>query len=531
MTELPTRFWIDDLLVDRAQHSVSRGGEPIPLGKTTFRLLVYLAEIAPAVACTDDLLAAVWAGRVVAPETVAQRIRLLRRALGDRAREPRYVRGVRGVGYQLKATVTAAPPVSSAARGTSPLITASAAPEDWPVPDAPSIAVLPFRDESGQAEAHALLRAVQQELTTRLGRTRAFFVTARASAARYPSLAQDAATAGRALSVRYLLEGSFRCDGTRIDADLFLTDALQRRELWSERVTLTASQMQDAEVRIAEQVVGAVTAETGRNERGRAVRLPREALSAWTAYHRGTHFMYRFDDASLREAEWSFRRSLELDPMGARSHAGLSWVCWQQAFLGTARDPALARERTLSAARSSVELAPDDPLARWAQGRAELLQGNLDAALSDLEAVRSLNPSFAVGRYSLAFAQLQNGDLDAARENAAESLRLSPYDPLRFLMLGALGFAQCLGPEAEQGAELLLAATREPNAHHEIYSKAAVGCALAGRLADARRLMERVHELVPAYDAARFFQSFRYRQSVHRDQITEAFHSLAISLP
>lgn len=108
------RLVIADLIVDLDQLSVMREGRPLPLPGLSFDLLVALARAAPRVMTHDELLDAVWRGVVVSPETVSQRVKLLRDALGDDAREPRYVAGVRGRGYRLVAPVEWLPTIAEA---------------------------------------------------------------------------------------------------------------------------------------------------------------------------------------------------------------------------------------------------------------------------------------------------------------------------------------------------------------------------------------------------------------------------------
>lgn len=100
------RYRFDELTLDTGRRQLSRGTEAIALSKLSFRLLCALVEAAPNVVTHDDLAAQVWdPRRIVTPENLAKRVMLLRRALGDRARAPRYIAGVRGVGYRLLSEV------------------------------------------------------------------------------------------------------------------------------------------------------------------------------------------------------------------------------------------------------------------------------------------------------------------------------------------------------------------------------------------------------------------------------------------
>ena len=92
----PPRFRIDDLEVDVGKAEVTRGGETIALPKLSFDLLLALINAAPSIVTNEDLLQQVWPGLLVSPESVAQRVKLLRSAIGDDSQQPRYILGVRG---------------------------------------------------------------------------------------------------------------------------------------------------------------------------------------------------------------------------------------------------------------------------------------------------------------------------------------------------------------------------------------------------------------------------------------------------
>ncbi len=112
------RLLIGDLLLDVSARTLSRSGKSIDLPKLSYRLLLALADAAPAVLTHDAIIERVWDGRVVSPETVTQRVKLLRKALGDDAANPRYIGVVRGEGYRLLSAVETLPPdENSAARG------------------------------------------------------------------------------------------------------------------------------------------------------------------------------------------------------------------------------------------------------------------------------------------------------------------------------------------------------------------------------------------------------------------------------
>src|SRR3984957_11989077 len=110
-----TTFIVGDLRVDVGQQRITRAGIEITVPNLSFQLLLALIRVAPNVLSNDLIMARVWPGLIVSPETVAKRVNLLREALGDSAQEPRYIAGVRSRGYRLVAAVSPAlrpvPPV------------------------------------------------------------------------------------------------------------------------------------------------------------------------------------------------------------------------------------------------------------------------------------------------------------------------------------------------------------------------------------------------------------------------------------
>src|SRR6266481_3546822 len=99
-------FRVDDLIIDLGQQRVSRAAVDIPLPPLSFELLVTLARAAPNLVTFDQLTERVWTGLVISPETLSQRVKLVRTALGDDPHAPRYIGGVRGRGYRMVAPVS-----------------------------------------------------------------------------------------------------------------------------------------------------------------------------------------------------------------------------------------------------------------------------------------------------------------------------------------------------------------------------------------------------------------------------------------
>lgn len=523
-----------DLTLDPRQRAVFRDTQRLLLPKLTYALLLALVEAAPRLLTHGDLGERVWRGRWVSPETLAQRVLLLRRALGDDAASPRYLRVVRGLGCQL------VPPVrvrQAAAPSRAPTETPrvewldgdARLPGDLDLPLAlpaqPSVAVLPF-DTDGDPEHRDFARGLTHDIITRVGRTRSFFVIARGTAFRFAPGNRDVREVARMLGVRYVVQGHVQFDGAAISVNAALADAVEGREIWAEHFHRKLDGVFEMQEDITDLIVGAISSEVEFAERQRALLETPANLDAWSAYHRGCWHMYRFTPADYERAERYFELSLALDPGSSRTYAGLSFVHWQRAFLEISPDRAGEVQKAQDLAQQSVSLNPRDPLAHWAVGRAHLLRGEISQALAELGTATELNPSFAVGQYTLGFTLMQAGDLTRSVERADKARRLSPYDPLRFAMIGVRGFSLALAGQYEEAANLMAHSIREPNAHYHMVAMAAVCDVLAGHEDAARRDFGRLMAAKPGYGAGDFLRAFQFQRPADTGLIDTAFRRL-----
>ncbi len=525
-------FEFADLTLDTRQGAVFRDTVRLPLPKLTYALLLALVDAAPRLLSHDDLAERVWQGRWVSPETLAQRVTLLRRALGDDAGSPRYLRVVRGVGCQLIPPVRirhgarSGRPPPGITRIERPDGDASTSRElDLSLPSQPSIVVLPF-DTDIDPEHRNFADGLTHDIITRVGRTRLFFVIARGTAFRFAPGARDVQVVARKLGVRYVVQGHVRFEGSAVRVNAALADAVEGREIWAEQFHRKLDCVFEMQEDITDLIVGAISSEVEFAERQRALLETPANLDAWSAYHRGCWHMYRFTPDDYTRAQRFFEISLSLDPNLSRTFAGLSFVHWQRAFLEISSDRKGEVEQALVLGQQSVSLNPRDPLGHWALGRAWILSGEFGAALQELATATDLNPSFAVGQYSLGFALMQNGDLRRSIEVADRARRLSPYDPLGFAMIGVRGFSLALAGEYAEAASLLAISIREPNAHHHMVAMAAVCDVLAGDKDAARRDLRRLLAARSGYGVGDFLLAFQFQRPEHTELIDDAFRRL-----
>ena len=362
----PPEIWrAADLEIDVGRQRVTRGGIEIPLPKLSFDLLLALVRRAPDVVSNDDLMSLVWPGLVVGPETIVQRVKLLRQALDDRSADPRYIAALRGRGYRLLPSAerlegiakdeplavpkTSPTPVQSDRRwqrwtivvaavlalgGLAWVIRertaefaepSAAAPKPLASSEAnrPAVAVLPFENLSPDPADAYLSRGVPDLILSRLASVQGLTVIARDSSFRLALPDIDAREVGRRLGAAWLVGGSVQRSGDRLRVTARLVDAETGTQLWSDEFGGEAGELFDVQDRIAEQVAQALgTRVAGLGE----VRPPvprSNDFEANLAYLRGRVLVGRFTVAEAEAAAAEFQRAVDLDPAFAAAFAAL----------------------------------------------------------------------------------------------------------------------------------------------------------------------------------------------------------------
>lgn len=310
-------------VLDTDRRELRRGESPVPVQPQVFDLLVYLIENRDRVVTKDDLLQAVWNGRIVSESTLISRINAARRAIGDDGDQQRLIRtiarkGVRFVGEVEKrqAVASSSPPVE---RSPEPLATTMT------LVDRPSIAVLPFTNMSGDTEHDFFVDGITEDLITALSRVRQFFVIARNATLRYKRELPDIREIAAKLGVRYVVEGSVRRDAGRVRVSAQLLDAGTGNHVWAERFDRRLDDIFAIQDDVAREIAGQIEPELGRAEYERTKAAPPESLGAWELFHRGMALIAQRTPEGNAEARRLLERSLALDPGFAPAHAAIAW--------------------------------------------------------------------------------------------------------------------------------------------------------------------------------------------------------------
>ncbi len=386
----------------------------------------------------------------------------------------------------------------------------SAAPDrprtQLPLPDKPSIAVLPFQNMSGDPEQDYFADGMVEDIVTGLSRIKWLFVIARNSSFVYKGKATDVRQVGRELGVRYVLEGGVRKAGNRVRITAQLIEAETGAHLWADKYDGALEDVFDLQDQITDRVVGVVEPSLRRSEIERSRRKRPENLDAYDLFLRALPYMQARMPDGARIAIPLLEEALSLDPDYGAAHAHLAW-CREWCFTRGGFDEA-DKSAALVHARKAIASDTDDAAALAVAGWVIIvLTKEHEMALSAIERALSLNASCATAHY---FAALVNAFADrptVVSFHAHRALRLSPFDPSAFEAHLALGMA-AIGEANYDEAASCFARGSQINARHSLFPFFhAIALALAGRAGEATPLVQRGLTLEPGF-RLRVFSEF-----------------------
>ena len=371
-----------------------------------------------------------------------------------------------------------------------------------PLPDKPSIAVLPFANLSGDPEQEYFVHGMVEEVITALSRIRWLFVLARNSSFTYKGQAVDVKQVGRELGVRYVLEGSVRKAGQRVRITGQLIDAVTGAHLWADRFDGSLEDVFELQDKVASSVAGVIEPALQAAETTRSASRPAADLTAYDLYLRA-YAMVLSSARQIPEALHLLEQAIELDP---RYGPALAWaaVCCNRLLIdGRSDDPAAHRLKGIDFARRALEVAGDDPVVLVHAAHALAYFGeDIGAMMGLVDRALALNPNYAGGWHISGVLRMFAGLPDIAIEHAEVSLRLSPRARVG-TPLALIGAAHLLSRRFDEAVPKLLLAIQEDPSFPLPYRNLAACYAHMGRLDEAREIVRRLRaittQVVPSY--------------------------------
>jgi TolB-like protein/class 3 adenylate cyclase len=372
----------------------------------------------------------------------------------------------------------------------------SAPPKPLPLPDKPSIAVLPFANMSGDPEQEYFADGMVEEITTALSRIRWLFVIARNSSFTYKGQSVDVKQVGRELGVRYVLEGSVRKAGREVRITAQLIDAASGAHLWADRFDGSLEDVFQLQDNVAISVAGVIEPALQAAETARAVSRPTDDLTAYDLYLRA-YAMVLASARQIPEALRLMERAIARDPHYGPALAWAGFCCHRLFHDSQSENPAADRRKGIEFARRALEVAGDDPgvLANAAQTLAYFGE-DIGAAIALIDRALVLNPNYARGWNISGVLRLWAGLPDVAIGHAETSLRLSPRADVG-AALTLIGASHFYARRFDEAVPRLRVAVEEYPGFPQPYRVLAACYTHLGRLDDARAIVERLRAITP----------------------------------
>jgi adenylate cyclase len=365
-----------------------------------------------------------------------------------------------------------------------------------PLPDKPSIAVLPFANMSGDPEQEYFADGMVEEIITALSQIRWLFVIARNSSFTYKGHSVDVKQVGCELGVRYVLEGSVRKAGGRVRITVQLIDALSGTHLWADRFDGSLEDIFELQDKVASSVAGLIEPALQAAETARSAHRPTNDLTAYDLYLRA-YATFVSPARQTPEVLRLLERAIARDPRYGPALAWAAICCHRLVLDGQSGDPDADRLKGIDFARRALEVAGDDPgvLVNAALALAYFGE-DIDAMLALVDRALALNPNYARAWHISGTLRVRAGQPDIAIEHIDVSLRLSPRARVGN-SLAVIGEAYFLSRRFDEAAPKLVLAIQDGPSSPQPYRFLAACYAHMGRLGEAREIVSRLRAIDP----------------------------------
>lgn len=524
------QFLFSDLVLDTDRRELRRGRDRVSIEPQVFDLLVFLMQNRDRVVSKDDLIAAIWDGRIVSESTLTSRINAARRAIGDSGRDQKLIRTIARKGFRFVGALRsqqagdespdyAGHPVAEIGEASraiaSPL-------------DRPAIAVLPFTNMSDEPEQEYFSDGISEDIITALSKLRWFYVIARNSSFIYKRKAVHIKQVGDELGVGYVVEGSVRKEGDLVRITAQLNDVSKGIHIWAERYDRNLADVFAVQDEITQAIVAAIEPQLYAAENFRAQRKAPDSMDAWDLVMRALSHYWRVTRQDNVVAQALLEKAISIDPNYGQALGLLAASHMFSAHMGWA-DMAAAIPISERAALAAIRSDSEDPWAHYALASVYLFTRCFDDSLAEFELALRLNPGFspARGYYGVALTycgRWEEGDL-AARH----ALRLSPRDPFAAVYCGVAAYAQFVGGNYEEAIRMSREALRQRGDFVGAHRVLTAAAAMAGMNQVAEAALQELRRVQPNISLFWIANQIPFKRDVDRECYLEGFRRAGLT--
>ena len=479
-------FHFDQYTLDTDRLELRCGVEPIEIEPQVFSVLSHLIHNREQVVSKDELIGAVWNGRVVSDSTLNSRINSARRAVGDDGKSQSIIRTLPRRGFRFVADVIEdgeeRPPQQNFGGELREMARSRR----------PSIVVLPFQNMSSDPEHEYFSDGITEDISTALSKHQWLAVTARNTSFAYKGRHVDVRRLAEELGVDYAVEGSVRRSGNRIRVTAQLIDTVSGNHLWAERYDRDLADIFDVQDQITEAVSASVAPEVGAAEWDRVTRAPRRNLEAWGYYHSGIRHLSKFAADDVLEAQRLLQLSRESDPDFGEAHAWWAYAIYQGMVYWNAEASPQLLDEALAAADRALELDDQNAVFHVLKARVQMARREYAGALTESEMAITLNPGLAAAYCGYGQALTFEGYYDEAVDQFEKTIALDPHDPYLWVSICNGALTLIFKQDFETALSWSERASEFPDRLYWPTAHKTVSLAYLERQDDARRSVEKL---------------------------------------
>jgi TolB-like protein len=522
------QFLFSDQMLDTDRRELCRGSHRVAIEPQVFDVLVYLMENRDHVVSKDDLIAAVWDGRIVSESTLTSRINAARKAIGDSGRDQKLIRTIARKGFRFVGTLRSQPaespddtdhPANEISEPSRPMLS--------PL-DRPAIAVLPFTNMSGEPEQEYFSDGISEDIINALSKLRWFYVIARNSSFIYKGKAVLIKQVGDELGVGYVVEGSVRKEGDRVRITAQLNNVSTGAHIWSEHYDRSLADVFAVQDEIAQAIVAAIEPQLYAAEDFRARRKTPESMDAWDLVMRALSHYWRVTRQDNMVAQALLEKAISIDPNYGQALGLLAASHMFSAHMGWA-DMADAIPIGERAALAAIRADSEDPWAHYALAIVYLFTRRFDDSLAEFELALRLNPSFSPARAYYGVALAYCGQWEDGDSAARQALRLSPRDPFAAVYCGVAAYAQFVGGNYDEAIRMSREALRQRGDFVGAHRVLTVSAAMAGMNEVAEAALQELRRAQPNISLSWIANQMPFKRDVERERYLDGFRRAGLT--
>ncbi len=489
------RYSFESFTLDTDRRELWRGAELVAIAPQAFDLLSYLIRNRNRVVSKDDLMAAIWNGRIVSESALTTRLNIVRNAIGDNALQPRFVKtflrkGIRFVASILEEhedTHIAAPVISN-----EPLQKVRSA------AGRVSITVLSFANLSGEPNLEAACESLTEDLSDELSKFRELVVIVSASRFVAGDTYRDMRGIGRELGTRYVLQGSVRASRLRLRVTARLVDATTAEQLWGRHFDGAYHRNPTYGDEFVQAIVSAMMPAIRQADLQRSHHKGLEQLGAWEAYQRGRWHMSKSEASENLLARSLFQHAVELDPNFGLGYSAIAFTFAAASSAFSEMSIVESCEIAEPLVRKALALDENDTDAHSRLALLALLRGDLDAAVRKADSVLAVHDSCPDAWGVKGAALIYAGRRQQGRNAIKRYFSLNPRDiarPIRRTQIASSFYMDGRYQEAAQTARQIVQNYPE---HPLAYRWLAASLGQLGRADEAQQALQQLRRISPS---------------------------------